>query len=240
MPAMRQVDLCVIGSGPGGQKAAIQAAKLGKRVCVVERREQIGGVAVHTGTIPSKALREMILRAGGIRSAVPRMQDFLAAGRSAALKQLWAYYDKVIQTETQIVQKQLAKNQIEVVYGSARFADPHTVEVVSQTATETIAAGRSSSPSGASRRGRRRCPSTASTSSPPTTCSGCRRSALDRDRRRRRDRHRVRLDAVSAGRARHAHRGPAASARVRSTARSSKRCSTTCASTAWRSVSAST
>ena len=137
---MRQVDLCVIGSGPGGQKAAIQAAKLGKRVCIVERREQIGGVAVHTGTIPSKALREMILRVGGIRSAVPRLQDFLAAGRAATLKQLWAYYDKVIQTETQIVQKQLAQNQIEVVYGSARFADPHTVEVIGQTATETIAA----------------------------------------------------------------------------------------------------
>jgi NAD(P) transhydrogenase len=140
MRAMRQVDLCVIGSGPGGQKAAIQAAKLCKRVCVVERRERIGGVAVHTGTIPSKALREMILRAGGIRSAAPRLQDFLAAGRTATLKQLWAYYDKVIQTETQIVEKQLAHNEIEVVYGSARFADPHTVEVIGQTATETIAA----------------------------------------------------------------------------------------------------
>ena len=137
---MRQVDLCVIGSGPGGQKAAIQAAKLGKRVCVVERREQVGGVAVHTGTIPSKALREMILRAGGIRSAAPRLQDFLAAGRAATLKQLWSYYDKVIQTEVQIVQKQLAHNQIELVYGSARFVDPHTVEVTGLTASETIAA----------------------------------------------------------------------------------------------------
>jgi len=52
---MRHFDLCVIGSGPGGQKAAIQAAKLGKRVCMVERREVVGGVALHTGTIPSKA-----------------------------------------------------------------------------------------------------------------------------------------------------------------------------------------
>ena len=137
---MRQVDLCVIGSGPGGQKAAIQAAKLGKRVCVVERREQLGGVAVHTGTIPSKALREMILRAGGIRSAAPRLQDFLAAGRAATLGQLWSYYDKVIQTEVQIVQKQLAQNQIELIYGQARFVDPHTVEVAGQTGTETVTA----------------------------------------------------------------------------------------------------
>lgn len=140
MRAMREVDLCVIGSGPGGQKAAIQAAKLGKRVCVVERRELVGGVAVHTGTIPSKALREMILRAGGIRSAAPRLQDFLAAGRAATLKQLWSYYDKVIQTEVEIVRRQLAHNEIELVYGTARFVDPHTVEVTGATATETVTA----------------------------------------------------------------------------------------------------
>jgi len=54
-------QLCVIGSGPGGQKAAIQAAKLGKKVCIVERMEQVGGVAIHTGTIPSKALRQAII-----------------------------------------------------------------------------------------------------------------------------------------------------------------------------------
>ncbi|MEM7755282.1 MAG: FAD-dependent oxidoreductase, partial [Planctomycetota bacterium] len=58
---VRHYDLCVIGSGPAGQKAAVQAAKLGKSVCVVERREVVGGVTVNTGTIPSKALREAIL-----------------------------------------------------------------------------------------------------------------------------------------------------------------------------------
>ncbi|MBW2277952.1 MAG: FAD-dependent oxidoreductase, partial [Deltaproteobacteria bacterium] len=58
---MRRYDLCVIGSGPGGQKAAIQAAKLGRKVCVVERMEVVGGVAINTGTIPSKALREAVL-----------------------------------------------------------------------------------------------------------------------------------------------------------------------------------
>ena len=60
---MAEYELCVIGSGPGGQKAAIQAAKLGKKVCVIERMEQVGGVAIHTGTIPSKALREAIIQA---------------------------------------------------------------------------------------------------------------------------------------------------------------------------------
>src|ERR1041384_3835016 len=58
---MRHFDLCVIGSGPGGQKAAIQAAKLGKSVCVIERMQFVGGVAINTGTIPSKALREAVL-----------------------------------------------------------------------------------------------------------------------------------------------------------------------------------
>jgi NAD(P) transhydrogenase len=58
---MRHYDLCVIGSGPAGQKAAIQAAKLGKTVCVIEQREVVGGAAVNTGTIPSKALREAII-----------------------------------------------------------------------------------------------------------------------------------------------------------------------------------
>jgi NAD(P) transhydrogenase len=137
---MRHVDLCVIGSGPGGQKAAIQAAKLGKRVCVVERRERVGGVAVHTGTIPSKALREMILRAGGIRSAAPRLEDFLAAGRAATFAQLWTYYDAVIQAEVRIVEQQLADNGIDLVAGQARFLDPHTVEVGGQTGTARLTA----------------------------------------------------------------------------------------------------
>ena len=56
-----ELDLLVIGSGPGGQRAAIQSAKLGKRVAVVERRERVGGVSIHTGTVPSKTLRQAIL-----------------------------------------------------------------------------------------------------------------------------------------------------------------------------------
>ena len=59
---MQKYDLCVIGTGPAGQMAAIEAAKLGKRVCAIERMQTIGGVAINTGTIPSKALREAILR----------------------------------------------------------------------------------------------------------------------------------------------------------------------------------
>src|SRR6185295_8571028 len=99
---MRHFDLCVIGSGPAGQKAAIQAAKLGKSVCVVERREVVGGASVNTGTIPSKALREAILRVGGRTSAMPREDDFKAA-RAAVLSDLVGAAYGVINAEIEII-----------------------------------------------------------------------------------------------------------------------------------------
>ena len=74
--AMKHVDMVVIGSGPAGQKAAIQAAKLGKQVALVERNPIIGGVCTHTGTIPSKALREAVLQLAGLAAA-----GLLRAGR---------------------------------------------------------------------------------------------------------------------------------------------------------------
>ncbi len=64
---MQQYDLIVIGSGPGGQRAAIQGAKAGKRVAVVEKQAAIGGVSVNTGTIPSKTMREAVLHLSGFR-----------------------------------------------------------------------------------------------------------------------------------------------------------------------------
>ena len=90
---MLEYDLAVIGSGPAGQKAAIQAAKLGRRVCVIEAREVVGGAAVNTGTIPSKALREAILRYSGHVGATPRAADFAAPrspGGSVVLAGLWS------------------------------------------------------------------------------------------------------------------------------------------------------
>jgi len=137
---MRHFDLCVVGSGPGGQKAAIQAAKLGKQVCVIEQREQVGGVAVHTGTIPSKALREVILRAGGVAPGAPRVADFREAGQRASLRALWQHYQGVIATETEIVREQLTRNDIALITGQARFDDPHTLTAIGATARETVTA----------------------------------------------------------------------------------------------------
>ena len=121
-------DLVVIGSGPGGQKAAIGAAKLGKRVAVVERRDHPGGVSLHTGTIPSKTLREAVLYLTGLQ-----MRDVY--GSSYRVKEhitvpdLLARLQHVIGREIEIVRNQLARNHVETVVGSARFTGPHDIEV---------------------------------------------------------------------------------------------------------------
>ena len=121
-------DLIVIGSGPGGQKAAIAAAKLGKRVAVVDRQEMVGGVCVNTGTIPSKTLREAVLYLTG-------MNQRELYGASYRVKQeitiadLMARTRHVVGREVQVVRAQLLRNHIDLLTGTGRFADPHTVAV---------------------------------------------------------------------------------------------------------------
>ena len=136
---MHRYDLCVIGSGPAGQKAAIQAAKLGKRVVVVERREVVGGVAINTGTIPSKALREAILKLTGRESAMPRLEDFQEA-RNATFTGLLAACQRVIQAEIAVVSDQFRRNGVEVVYGTGCFQGSHTVEVLGSRGSHVIEA----------------------------------------------------------------------------------------------------
>ena len=127
-PAERDVDLLVIGSGPGGQKAAIAAAKLGKRVCVVERRHMVGGVCVNTGTIPSKTLREAVIYLSGMS-----MRDLYGASyrvkQDITVQDLLARTQHVVGREIEVVRAQLFRNHIELVAGTARFVDPHTVAV---------------------------------------------------------------------------------------------------------------
>ncbi len=122
------VDLLVIGSGPGGQKAAIAAAKLGKRVCVVERRHMVGGVCVNTGTIPSKTLREAVLYLSGTS-----MRELYGASyrvkQDITVQDLLARTQQVIGREIEVVRAQLFRNHVELVSGSARFIDDHTVAV---------------------------------------------------------------------------------------------------------------
>ncbi|MGI8713104.1 MAG: Si-specific NAD(P)(+) transhydrogenase [Solirubrobacteraceae bacterium] len=123
------LDLLVIGSGPGGQRAAIQAAKLGKRVGVVERRDRIGGVSIHTGTIPSKTLRQSILEDLAGRGA--DLPDPLHPERqqSAALRFLYDRTAHVVAMETAVVREQFRRNGVGLLIGEAAFVDAHTISI---------------------------------------------------------------------------------------------------------------
>ena len=121
-------DLLVIGSGPSGQRAAVQAAKLGKRAAVIERKKVVGGNAVHTGTIPSKTLRETVLNLTGWRE-----RGFY--GRAYRVKQhitiddLKQRLQMTLEHEIEVMQHQLMRNGVEVISGQGHFVDDHTVRV---------------------------------------------------------------------------------------------------------------
>jgi NAD(P) transhydrogenase len=123
------LDLLVIGSGPGGQRAAIQAAKLGRRVGVVERRDRIGGVSIHSGTIPSKTLRQSILE--GLAGRGADLADPLHPERqeSARAHHLHDRVARVVAGETAVVREQFRRNGVGLIIGRAAFEDPHTVHV---------------------------------------------------------------------------------------------------------------
>jgi len=125
-------DLVVIGSGPGGQKAAIAAAKLGKRVCLAERRNMVGGVCVNTGTIPSKTLREAVLYLTGFAQ-----RDLYGASyrvkSEITIADLRAHTQHVVGREVEVIRSQLLRNHVELLWGTARFEDPQTLTVQGET-----------------------------------------------------------------------------------------------------------
>ncbi|MFT5234140.1 MAG: NAD(P) transhydrogenase [Candidatus Krumholzibacteriia bacterium] len=135
---MADYDLCVIGSGPGGQKAAIQAAKLGKSVCIIERMERVGGVAIHTGTIPSKAFRQAIIQATTNKDHLDVRGD-VKAGR-LTIDDLLESCQRIIATEMEIVRVQLRRNGIVLVSGTASFIGPNQVEVTGQSVAMCVTA----------------------------------------------------------------------------------------------------
>ena len=120
-------DLVCIGSGPAGQRAAIQAAKLGKRVAVVEKQQIVGGVCIESGTIPSKTFREAVRR-GYSRPGLEAYEQFRPRSRPT-MQQLVGHVERVIERELSVVQENLARNDVEVIRGRASFVDPHTVLV---------------------------------------------------------------------------------------------------------------
>ena len=126
MAAEIEYDLAVIGSGPGGQKAAIAAAKLGKKVAVIEKRQMLGGVCINTGTIPSKTLREAVLYLTGLNQrelygASYRVKEEITRRRSHERTQ------HVIGREVQVIRDQLEPQPRGHLHGNGRFLDEHTV-----------------------------------------------------------------------------------------------------------------
>ena len=115
-------DLAVIGSGPAGQKGAIAAAKLRKRVVVIDRRDMVGGCSLHLGTIPSKTMREAILYLSGIRQRTFYGADYRAKEDISA-RDLSQRVDVVLQREIDVVKSQLKRNGVTTINGMARFVD---------------------------------------------------------------------------------------------------------------------
>jgi NAD(P) transhydrogenase len=125
---MQAYDLVVIGSGPGGQRAAIQAAKSGKRVAMIEKRAVVGGVSTNTGTIPSKTMREAVLHLSGFY-----YQNFYGANyrvkETVTMADLNYRVQRVIESEVSVIQAQLQRNGVTLLHGLGSFLDPHRVQV---------------------------------------------------------------------------------------------------------------
>src|SRR5215471_8502780 len=127
---MQSFDMIVLGSGPAGQRAAIQAAKSGKRVAIIEKRECVGGTCINTGTIPSKTMREAVLHLSGyyyqnIYGINYRVKEKIT------MADLLFRVQHVIKTEVDVTQAQLTRNGIEVLSGVAQFTDPTHLRVAS-------------------------------------------------------------------------------------------------------------
>jgi NAD(P) transhydrogenase len=135
---MSDFDVLVLGSGPGGQKAAIAAAKLGRRVGVVERDNMIGGVCINTGTIPSKTLREAVLYLTGLSQremygSSYRLKEDITVADLAARTQ------HVIGREIDVIRNQLSRNRVTLLTGTGRFHDPNTLTIADRNGRESMA-----------------------------------------------------------------------------------------------------
>lgn len=136
---MKHFDCVVIGTGPAGQKGAIQAAKLGKRVAIVEKNPVLGGTQINTGTIPSKALREAALYLTGAnqRSLFGSTQQ---VKKHITIADLTAVSQQVIRHEWEVIRKQFERNGVELLWGRAEFEGPNQLRIHSAEASEVIAA----------------------------------------------------------------------------------------------------
>ena len=133
---MSQFDLIVIGSGPAGQRAAVQAAKLDKRVAIIEKNVRVGGVSVHTGTIPSKTVREAVLYLSGWKQ-----RGFYGMGhrerKHVTPEDVMHRVEVTLDHQVEVMCDQLERNGVEIINGCAEFVDQHTL-VVKQPGGEAL------------------------------------------------------------------------------------------------------
>src|SRR3954453_7423295 len=125
---MKHYDCAVIGTGPAGQKAAIQAAKLGKSVAIVERNAVLGGASINTGTIPSKALREAVLHLTGA-SKRSLFGESSRMKRNITVGDLIYVSQQVIHQELTLIRDHFDRNNVELIWGAARFEDENVLYI---------------------------------------------------------------------------------------------------------------
>ena len=132
-----EYDLVVIGSGPAGQKGAICAAKMRKKVAIIDRKKSVGGVCVHTGTIPSKTLREAVLYLSGFRQRTFYGRGYVLKDR-IAMSDLIFRAQAVMAREVEVIKAQLRRNYVTILEGDARFLDANTLEVKSDEGSQLV------------------------------------------------------------------------------------------------------
>src|SRR5208282_4914905 len=131
-PQMQQYDLVTIGSGPGGQRAAIQAAKAGKRVAIVEKLAMVGGTCFNTGTIPSKTMREAVLHLSGFYDQAFYGSNYHVK-ENITMSDLNFRVTRVIENEAAVLQDQLKRNGVDLYHGIGSFTDSHHIRVENTT-----------------------------------------------------------------------------------------------------------
>ncbi len=124
-------DLVVIGSGPSGQRAAIQAAKLGKSVAIIERARTVGGICVNYGTIPSKTFREAVLHLSGYRERGIYGSSYRVK-QEITIDDLLYRVQQVVRSEIDVIRNQMTRNRVELIEATATFLDPHLIELTTE------------------------------------------------------------------------------------------------------------
>ena len=124
---MQKFDMLVIGSGPGGQRAAVQAAKLGKSVALIEKARDLGGVSINTGTLPSKTLREAVVDLSGSRER--QLYGMVYRENTVTPDALLSRARRVMAAEREVIRRQLHRNHVKLIAGAASFVSPHQLQV---------------------------------------------------------------------------------------------------------------